>query len=108
MLLNGGQPGIHVPPVPLPSDLDLGFELGGRAQQVAVRLPACVRPLVLSLSTSLDFLASGLGLLASSSDPGVQGGSTESPEKRSSSRDHGRDNREVGHDGSLHTTGRVR
>lgn len=90
MRLNGGKFNMHVLPASLFSNLDFDPELGGCAQQVDVRLLACLHLLVLPLLR-------GLGLLASNGEPGVQSDSTESTEKRSSSRDHGSDNRDVEH-----------
>ncbi|MGH3973940.1 MAG: hypothetical protein ACRDS9_11545 [Pseudonocardiaceae bacterium] len=100
MLLNCDKSEIHVLPMPLLGNLDLDLELDDCAQQVDVRLSASLRPLILSLSIGLSLLAPNVGSMS-------QRDSTESPEKRTSRRDDGRDNREVGHEGSLYASGRI-
>ena len=93
--------------MPLPGNLDFSSELGRGTQQFVMRSSAHLRLLVLSLSTEPGLLASELSLLASSAGPIGQRDSTESTEKRSHSRDKGRNNREVGHVASLYPTAHV-
>lgn len=107
VLLNAGKPDVHVVPEFQPGEFDLGPKLGGRPQQVVVRLPACLPLLVLPLLIEPGLLASELGLLTSSGGPIGQRDSTETPEKRSDRRDQGQENREVEHAASLYTTARM-